>query len=115
MPFGKYKGIDVREIPDDYLEWVWRECTVTSLWLKRYLEQMFGPMPNQAEPEVKRVYESQTKVMILIDGVMKNWGRRLTLKYHPDRGGSHEQMLVVNEAVESLKKAIQEVAQGNAS
>jgi ParB-like chromosome segregation protein Spo0J len=38
--------------------------------------------------------------------VVQRWYRDLCRRYHPDRGGSHLEMKVVNEAHESLKKLV---------
>jgi hypothetical protein len=38
--------------------------------------------------------------------VVKTWIRQLTMRYHPDRGGSQEEMKVVNAAYELLKQLL---------
>jgi hypothetical protein len=38
---------------------------------------------------------------------LKTWIRQLTLRYHPDRGGSQEEMKVVNAAYDLLKQLLE--------
>jgi hypothetical protein len=39
--------------------------------------------------------------------LVKQWYAQLSLKYHPDRGGSHQQMLVVQDARELLETLLE--------
>jgi hypothetical protein len=29
MPFGKHKGLEMSEVPEDYLRWLWRNVRLT--------------------------------------------------------------------------------------
>lgn len=40
-------------------------------------------------------------------GVLKRWYRQLSLKFHPDRGGTNEAAIVVNEAYRTLMQEIE--------
>lgn len=98
MPFGKHKGKDLREVPDDYLLWVLDKCDAASPTLKSAIRQRLGvgePSPASAPPPGSGV---------AIEAVVRAWVRQMTLKYHPDRGGSHEAMIAVNDGAELLRR-----------
>jgi curved DNA-binding protein CbpA len=40
-------------------------------------------------------------------GLMKRWFAELSLRYHPDRGGTDAEMRVVNDAYERLRKLLE--------
>lgn len=42
-----------------------------------------------------------------LPGILKRWYRNLSLRFHPDRGGSHEQAIVVTEAFQTLRAEIE--------
>lgn len=41
-------------------------------------------------------------------GVVKKWYRQLSMRFHPDRGGSNEQAVVVNEAYRTLMTEVEQ-------
>lgn len=42
MPFGKHKGEDIDDIPDDYLQWVLDNCDIESETLLHAIEIRMG-------------------------------------------------------------------------
>jgi uncharacterized protein (DUF3820 family) len=38
MPFGKYKGILLQDVPAEYLHWWWTNTSRTDTRLKHYIE-----------------------------------------------------------------------------
>jgi hypothetical protein len=44
-----------------------------------------------------------------IRALITSWYRQMSLKYHPDRGGSNEAMKVVNDGVEQLRAMLAEL------
>lgn len=97
MPFGMYKGRDVRAVPRDYLLWLHKGGKVKFGWLKDYLQSQFGPSVPVEEPE-----DSPT------ESVVQRWAMTMSMKYHPDRGGDTKQMQAINDAIETLRKLIRE-------
>jgi len=89
MPFGKYQGEPLDELPDAYLEWL---CTI------ELRQPLLGAVLNEVEarglelganaptPRVK----GQEK-----DKVQKVY-RALAIEYHPDRGGTDDIMKGIN-------------------
>ena len=98
MPFGKYKGRPLSSVPDDYLLWVLDNVESLSPTLRRAIEARLGVAPPPPPPP------PPTGHLVAIEKVIRSWHRQMALKYHPDRGGSHEQMLIVNEGAELLKQ-----------
>lgn len=81
MPFGKYRGFQVDDLPEDYLQWLidnvdLREPLRSAVYETVGLE-MSASLP--AGNEIKQIY------------------RRLARKWHPDHGGSTEAMQAINE------------------
>jgi hypothetical protein len=108
MPFGKHKGLLLRELPDDYLCWLRDECDLREP-LRMRVEREYqrrirprdraqrpaGPFPAALPPALR-----ETAIEIVKAGF-----RVLAHQRHPDHGGRHEQMLeltVVREALERL-------------
>jgi len=96
MPFGKYRDQPIDEVPTGYLRWLlsidlWpdlRYAVEEELELRR---EGFERGPKQTPAPVVDV---------------AGWYRQLSLRFHPDRGGSKEAMQAINVARELLEKMI---------
>lgn len=89
MPFGKFKNMEINEIPENYLNWLYENVNLRP-GLKEAVEgRLYGWTTSQvffsSREELKSVY------------------RRMALKWHPDRGGSNEAMQAINEFYNELK------------
>ena len=120
MPFGKYRGEDVADVPEDYLAWVIENCELRSEAIAdaiearlagtyqrgaRRHERAASPPPPPRPPGAGTTAGGAAGgELALLEKVVRAWHRQMTLKYHPDRGGTHEQMVVVNEGAEPLKR-----------
>jgi len=92
MKFGKYKGSDISEIPDGYLQWLTgielREPLAGCVWeelQERGLEPEPLPTAGRLDPDKVRTFY-----------------RELSLMFHPDRGGDTEAMKAINLFYEKL-------------
>lgn len=93
LKFGKYAGMDLADVPLDYLEW----------------------MANKAE-EDKRTYsgEIDRRAQMLqasktvIERIIIEGHRALSKKYHPDAGGNDKQMADLNASKEWLIELLKE-------
>lgn len=86
LKFGKHKGKDLRDVPESYLQWLLDNATNLTPALKQEIINILTPSPSI--------------------GQIGKWYRSLALAYHPDKGGTNEQMKVVNYAYESLLKIL---------
>jgi hypothetical protein len=90
MPFGKHRGEELSEIPDDYLVWCLDNCDSMSPTLRKAIEAHL------------KIEESDTAI-VSVATIVPEWYRKLAMEFHPDRrGGSHEGMKAVNRAKELL-------------
>jgi len=97
MPFGKYRNVELEEIPESYLLWVLDNCDIGTT-LRRAIQrelQVSGEPSPAAEPA------------LAVD-VVGVWYRRLAMEFHPDRGGSHDAMKAVNRGRELLTEMLEE-------
>jgi Putative quorum-sensing-regulated virulence factor len=104
MPFGKYKGRLLRELPADYLRWLHDACDLREP-LRQDIEAEYQrrfrsgsraespPAPALVLPPAMR----QTAVDIVRAGY-----RALTLRRHPDHGGHHDQMVELTKVRDTL-------------
>lgn len=90
MPFGKYKGCSLSELPDDYIEWLVNKFRPRE------------PLLSGLKMEIRFRYPKPASMLEIINAGYKT----LALKYHPDRGGSTERMQSLNNSVEALRKMI---------
>ena len=82
MPFGKYKGCDLGDIPDGYLDWLWANV------------DLYGDLRDEVEAIVvcRSFGVARTD---LDEGRLKTTYREMAFKWHPDRGGTKEAMQAV--------------------
>ena len=85
MPYGKYRGKLIENVPHDYLLCVLDNCDP-------------GPTLKDA---INRVLKVGNHITIATDPTlvaMEGWYRTLAREFHPDAGGSHAAMVAVNRA-----------------
>ena len=97
MPFGKYRGWLLSDLPDGYLQWL---RTLSDLreplrsdcdreWRRRYATYDEPPPPKHEEPGALRVAaEDSTMFRELVETGF----RQVALRLHPDHGGRMEDM-----------------------
>jgi uncharacterized protein (DUF3820 family) len=95
MPFGKYKGIEIPELPSNYLLYALETFDLPeelTMVLTTTLYDRLVSLPNCG------VYFENIVLKVGIEEhKIKAAYKALTLKYHPDKGGSHEAMQAINE------------------
>jgi len=103
MPFGKYRGCQLWELPNGYLRWL-----VSLLDLREplrsavYAELRARADHNRGRPPHARALPDPQVARDLIAA-----GRRvLAAKYHPDAGGGHEVMVAINLAADWLEAQV---------
>lgn len=97
------------DVPSDYLRWMLDSC---DLWdatrqaieevLRRRYAEPEGDEWDEPPPRGSRADSAPAR---LAEGV-RTWYRRMTLRYHPDRGGSTEAMQVIVDAHNELRREL---------
>jgi hypothetical protein len=101
MPFGKHKGKFLRDIPTNYLEWLFRECNLRH----PLLTAVQWELSSRAEDELDDEFpERFTPPAPPWTDLIRQWHREMALQFHPDRGGHPEAMKAINHAVDRLKE-----------
>jgi hypothetical protein len=112
MPFGRYRGLRFSDIPTDYLRWL-QSLDDLSAPLRRAVEaelrrrvaagpadwEYWSPPPPPPPPPPPR--ES------VWGPIVRQWHRKLVLKWHPDRGGSTDGMAAINDAYALLRETLE--------
>jgi hypothetical protein len=107
--FGKHRGQPVTAVPSDYLDWCLRECRCLRAHLREAIEaELARRHGGHAKPHGNGAAAGAPDLGEMI----AEWYRGLCLKYHPDRGGSKEEMQVVNEARDRLLQLVAGRRQG---
>lgn len=88
MPFGKYRGWRLADLPSDYVVWL------LGLELRE-------PLRSAVEAERRRRDRPRPDPRLVKD-LISVGQRQLARRHHPDVGGSHEAMLAVRYAAEWL-------------
>jgi hypothetical protein len=117
MPFGKHKGESIENLPADYLLWLYNNVDLDRWGIRCPVEAALGMDDEDVEdnePAVgvleerleqvirekqqveQRLLESQGELRKLKDRFRLAY-RRLSFVCHPDRGGSHDVMVLVND------------------
>ena len=117
LPFGKHRGLRVSEVPTNYLAWMLGECDGLEAYLRiaareelarRRSTRQGRAMPDDHEPH--RATEpgtgQQSRSVVDLRSVVQHWFRDLSMRWHPDRGGSVHGMAAVNDAHEKLCKLL---------
>lgn len=95
MPFGMHKGKRLEDVPEDYLFWVLDHCE---------------PQPGLLRAIEKRLDLLDKPGTALSASIVGPWRRKLSFEFHPDTGGSHQEMKVVNRAADLLAEMMEGAA-----
>lgn len=87
MPFGKFRGLEINDLEENYIHWLWANVN------------LYEPLRSEVR---RRIYDGSREVMVLQPDKVKRIYRELSMKWHPDRGGTVQAMQAINEFHELL-------------
>lgn len=106
MPWGKYAGLELDRIPVSYLAWVLENCRSIPLALKREIRQILDAAEEVTAAEPPPQAGGKFHPPADWSDILSRWHREMVLRFHPDRGGSHEAMVALNVAFERLQELV---------
>ena len=104
MPFGKYKGRDIRDIPLGYLEWLLENVDNLTANQRREIEIFLGHYEDEPTRDPDPTPEVDVGRLI---NLVNRWRAKAAMKFHPDRGGDEELMKSINELADDLIRSIE--------
>lgn len=95
MPFGKYRGSPLRDVPNNYLRWVVMIAQ--------------EPLRSAVELELATRRDPTSPDPVLVTVIINSGFRQLALQHHPDQGGDLKTMQTLNSTVTWLRRQVQGV------
>lgn len=109
MTFGKYRGEHISDVPSDYLQWAFEECDQLPRWvleeIRRELDQR-GRRARRTERPPEEPSKPRAHPPVDWSTVITKWHREMSMRFHPDRGGSVEAMQAINHATDRLRELV---------
>jgi hypothetical protein len=107
MPFGKYRGWPLNELPDDYINWLAAlgdlrqplRGAVENEWWRR-------ACASAPRAEIVPALRIEPHQVALARQVFELGYRATAMKLHPDAGGSTEQMQRLNGLADTVRKQL---------
>ena len=91
LTFGKYKGWELSQVPDDYIEYM---ISSNEKSLRMFKDE-----------KERRITQAEAK-MPMMERLIQAGYRQLATQNHPDKGGNTRTMQEINAAHERLKDII---------
>jgi len=103
MPFGKYSGLRLDQVPTPYLLWLNSLDDLREPLLSAVAEELDCRELDSDQSEVEAV---PPEVLMVAESIIKVGLRHLALKNHPDAGGDPEAMKQINLAAQFLRSQL---------
>ena len=97
IPFGKFKGTFLCDLPSDYLAWL------QTIELRNPLRAAICAEANTRRLNTESRDFSSAPYIVAVDELVSAGFKSLAKKYHPDIGGTHEKMIEITHAAEWVK------------
>ena len=99
IPFGKFKGAFISDLPDNYLAWLQtielRDPLCAAVFAEARERNLSHTNQRNNVPRIA-----------VVDELIGAGLRTLAMKYHPDRGGNPEKMVSINAAVDWMRSQV---------
>jgi hypothetical protein len=108
LPWGKYRGDDVEDVPTSYLVWLLENAENLRPALREAIcAEVAERLDLDVAARVVIVLEMVPAPLLKTAEELIEAGKRvLALRRHPDVGGTHEGMLELQNAVAALRRYI---------
>ncbi len=109
MPFGKFKGRELADLPDDYVSWLLnidlREPLASAI------KREFSRRAAEAQDRRKAAaLQPESEVLSLAARIIATGYKRLATTMHPDAGGEHAEMVLLNAVKDFLQNHLRGLA-----
>ncbi len=105
MPFGKYSGHPIGDLPPAYLRWCLENLESMRPDIRAEMRRVLA-----RDPTATTTTDVQPAAIVSqIDSELKSWYRSASLQYHPDRGGDTRGQIIVNAVFESLSTMLSRI------
>jgi hypothetical protein len=109
MPFGKYRGAPLHDLPGEYLDWLLTLDLRERLWGAAHREadrrRAAGSGRTAADARVRPCPAPQVAEELIGAGL-----RTLAKRHHPDAGGTHDAMIAATSAADWLRAIVRGLA-----
>jgi hypothetical protein len=107
MPFGKYRGLPLRDLPDDYIDWLHSLDDLHGR-LRREVdaEWQYRQLQGESRRPVEHAPDLDAEDRALLAELIRAGYRSVAKKYHPDLGGNPETMVRLNALMERLRQGV---------
>jgi hypothetical protein len=109
LQFGKYRGLDLEDVPLGYLGWLLEEGKIDAP-LRRAVRSEIGNRigsPLDGRSAAPRALPLTPEVAATADDLIALGYRQLALRHHPDRGGDHHLMIAATSARDWLTSVLE--------
>ncbi len=120
MPFGKFRGFEMADLPDDYLDWLitidlrdrLRDAVMDERARRRWSSSRRDPWREAWDESFTRscAIEIAPEDVQLVCQIVTEGYRSIAKKSHPDVGGDVRTMQRLNAVTESLRRQIGAIA-----
>ncbi|MBX3027513.1 DUF3820 family protein [bacterium] len=107
MPWGRYRGQDIADVPLGYLTWLLDEGRALRPDLRRAVcAEVADRLDLRPEPPAPRRPLPPPALASAIRDIIAAGYRAVALRAHPDRGGTHQAMVAATEARDWLREQV---------
>lgn len=104
MPWGKFRGQDLAQIPLDYIVWALEHAASVEPRLRTALVDEVGKRLGLVRPSPPRTERPTNEGTVA--AVFDRWFRAAVMRFHPDRGGDPQLMAALNNLRDEFRDVV---------